>query len=315
MHITKDVECGVGQEILFTCLGDIHYNSEKDCDRERFHALIPWLNNREKYGVLSQYLGYPGFDLKQLEYLASTFQDRYGDPGSKIFIMGTGDYNDPLSPSERAAMVATKGGQGYHDTTLEQFDKMQLDITQTFFKVVEPIKHNFVGLLEGHHYGIYTATDGLRGMRTTEHLAQMLGCPYLGDIVVLTLNFHQYNLKFTVVAMHGYGSARTIGAQVIKRVRMSEVFEGADLYVMGHDNNKAVVSREPLRVGPDGTLGMHKQYFMGAGSFQRGYRFGTPYGTYVEKLALPPHLLGINIAMLRVEKKGRKYRLDYHVSS
>lgn len=285
LYVQKDVKVELGQEILLFGLGDIHYNT-KDCDKGRFEALIPWLVEREK------------------------------KEGTQIHIIGTGDYNDTFSPSERAALAAAKNGFGLHETTLETLDSVLVDMTKDFYQVVKPVQHCFLGLLEGHHYGdIITEVEGLRGVRTTEYLTKLLGCPYLGDLAVVRLNFIDYGLTFTIFAMHGYGSARTPGAQLMKRVRMADVFEGADLYIMGHDNNKLVFPREPLRVGPDGTLGMHKQYFIGAGSFQQGYRFGTPYGTYVEKLALPPHLLGVTMVFLKVEQRNGKYRLDYHPSS
>lgn len=285
IYATKEVDCELGQEILLTFIGDVHYNT-KDCDKDRFEALIPWLAAREK----------------QVD--------------SKVHIIGTGDYNDTFSPSERAALAAAKGGQGLHETSLEMLDSVLVDMTKTFYQVVKPVEHCFLGLLEGHHYGdIISEVEGARGLRTTEYLAKLIGCPYLGDLAVVKLNFARYGLTFTTVAMHGYGSARTPGAQLMKRVRMADVFEGADLYVMGHDNNKIVFPREPLRIGPDGKLGHHKQYFIGAGSFQRGYRFDTPYGNYVEKLALPPHLLGVTMVFLKVEERNGKIRLDYHPSS
>ncbi len=293
LTITKDIECNVGQSIYVIAVGDIHYSSEKDCDRARFKGLMEWAQRQEV-------------------------------DGAKVFFIGTGDYNEMPSPSERAALVAAKGGYGLHDTTLEKLDEFMESMTQEFYEVVKPVEHCFLGLLGGHHYYTY-ASGKNRGVRTDEHLADMIGCPYLGDMVVVTLRLnnnhvagqYKFDIPFSLMAMHGYGSGRTIGAQMTKRIRMAEVMEGLDLYIMGHDNNKAVIPREVLKLNPDSPDGVsyHKQYFIGAGSFQRGYRMGTPYGGYVEQLALAPAQLGVNIVCLRVEQKNGKYRLDYHVSS
>ena len=78
-----------------------------------------------------------------------------------------------------------------------------------------------------------------------------------------------------------------------------------------------VYPKSPLILNSDSKDGVsyHKQYYIGAGSFQRGYRMGTPFGGYVEDLALAPHLLGVNMAELKVEERNGKLRLDYHVSS
>jgi len=295
LTITKDIECSVGQSIYVIAVGDIHYSSEKDCDRTRFKGLMEWAQRQES-------------------------------DGAKVFFIGTGDYNEQPSPSERAALVAAKGGYGLHDTTLEKLDEMMEGMTEEFYEVVEPMRHGFLGLLTGHHYHVYSSGE-YRGARTDEHLAKLIGCPYLGDMAVVTLNLTkppegkgyewEFKIPFSLMAMHGYGSGRTIGAQMGKRIRMAEVMEGLDLYIMGHDNNKAVIPREVLKLNPDSPDGVsyHKQYFIGAGSFQRGYRMGTPYGGYVEQLALAPAQLGVNIVCLRVEEKHGKYRLDYHVSS
>jgi len=306
LTITKDIECNVNQPIYVIAIGDIHYSSEKDCDRVRFKGLMNWAQDQESHGA-------------------------------QVFFIGTGDYNEMPSPSERAALVAAKGGYGLHDTTLEKLDEFMEDMTLEFYEVVKPMSHGFLGLLTGHHYYIY-ASGKNRGVRTDEHLAKLIGCPYLGDMAVVTLrlkhkavvdskasnvlrieseNILDFDIPFSLMAMHGYGSGRTIGAQMTKRIRMAEVMEGLDLYVMGHDNNKAIIPREPLKLNPDSPDGVsyHKQYFIGAGSFQRGYRMGTPYGGYVEQLALAPAQLGVNIVCLRVEEKNGKYRLDYHVSS
>jgi len=297
LTLTKDIECKVGQLIYVIAVGDIHYSSEKDCDRVRFQGLIEWAQRQE---------------LKK---------------GARVLFIGTGDYNEQPSPSERAALVAAKGGYGLHDTTLEKLDEMMEDMTKEFYEVVKPMAHGFLGLLTGHHYHVYSSGK-YRGARTDEHLADMIGCPYLGDMAIVTLKFnllqrakllpmYEHDITFSLMAMHGYGSGRTIGAQMGKRIRMAEVMEGMDLYIMGHDNNKAVIPREVLRLDPGSPDGVnyHKQYFIGAGSFQRGYRMGTPYGGYVEQLALAPAQLGVNIVCLRVEEKHGKYRLDYHVSS
>lgn len=295
LTINKAVYVEPGQMTYIIPISDIHYNSV-DCDKDRFHGLFAWAQRKEE------------------------------EEGSHVLFFGTGDYNELPSPSERAAFAAAKQGFGMHETTLEAYDELVLNASDHFYHAVEPMAHAFIGLGEGHHYWDKFASDShngvnLRGRTSTQYLCEMIGCEYLGDISIINLLFRVENLHvelpFSIMAMHGYGSARTAGAQINKRLRMAEVMEGCDLYVMGHDNLKAVFPRSPLCLNPHSPDGVsyHKQYFIGAGSFQRGYRMGTPFGNYVEKLALPPSQLGVNIAMLKVEERDGTYRLDYHVSS
>ena len=290
--ITKEltIHCKIGQRIHVFPISDIHYGSV-DCETDRFDAAMKWSLDKIHEGDL-------------------------------VYIFGTGDYLELPSPSERAALVAAKGGYGLHDTTLETMDEIFLAKIDPFIKVLQPLAKRgaILGLGEGHHLYDKFVTPGLIGLNSTQYICRELETDYLGMLFVLKLNFvvgRQKGPSFTIVAMHGYGSSRTAGAQVNKRLRMAEVVEGADLYVMGHDNNKMVYPKSPLVLNSNSSDGVsyHKQYFMGAGSFQRGYRMGTPFGSYVEALALAPHLLGINIAELVVEERNGKLRLDYHISS
>ncbi len=296
--LEQDVICNLNQKIHLFPISDIHYGSP-DCETERVKALVQW-------------------SLKKI------------DEGDIVLVFGTGDYLELPSPSERAALASAKGGFGLHDTTREMYDEIVLQKIRPFIDLLKPLtkKGAIIGLGEGHHYHDQFVTPGLVGLRSTQYICQELNVPYFGMMFVLRLNFqicvpggepdmHIESIPFTIMATHGYGSARTAGAQVNKRLRMAEVIEGADLYVMGHDNNKMVYPKSPLVLAPESPDGVryHKQYFIGAGSFQRGYRMGTPFGGYVEDLALAPHLLGVNIAELKVEERDGKLRLDYHVSS
>ena len=119
------------------------------------------------------------------------------------------------------------------------------------------------------------------------------------------------DLPFEIFATHGYGSARTPGARITKRIRMREVYLAANWYVMGHDNEKSVYVTEALR-----DREYIKQYYSGSGSFQRSYNFDEPEGTYAEKLLLPPSALGVVICRVEIQQdEYGKSRLDYHVST
>lgn len=272
-----------GQSLFISPFNDIHYNTE-ECDRERFHRYIQWGVNQKKKGNL-------------------------------IVGIGLGDYNDTLSPSERAALVSAKGGYGLHETTLREIDKLIESQTLAFSKAVWPWKGDIAMLLEGHHYSCYSGVypnKKLKGGTTTEHLCSLLQATYGGQLGILDIHFG-HGLRLRVVATHGYGGARTPGARVIKRVRMNEVYEG-DLYLMAHDNTKMAISDNVLSHDPNGKFISRKRTYCGVGSFQKAYPDATAQGGYVEAIMLPPSDLGAVITEVRVEEREGKWRLDWHTS-
>lgn len=271
-------------EVIICPFNDIHYNTE-ECDKDRFHRYIQW-GSRE---------------ISKGNYLVG---------------IGLGDYNDILSPSERASVASAKGGYGLHETSLQQIDKWIQGITLDFANAMTPWKGHVRMLLEGHHYMCYSmmAKGGLKGYRgqsNTEHLCQLMGATYGGQLGIIDLSFGN-DLHLVIVATHGYGGARTPGARVIKRVRMNEVYEG-DLYLMAHDNTKMAISDNVLS-HKEGKYVARKRTYCGVGSFQRAYPDDEPSGGYVEAIMLPPSDLGAVITRIRKEKRGGRWRLDWHTS-
>lgn len=271
-----------GKSVFIAPFNDIHYNTE-ECDKDRFHRYLAWGE-------------------KQIA------------KGNRLIGIGLGDYNDILSPSERAALVSAKGGYGLHETSLVQIDKWIEGITLNFANAMKCWQGQIEMLLEGHHYMCYSMMSknrGIRGKSNTEHLCSLLGSTYGGQLGIIDLNFGD-GLHLVVVATHGYGGARTPGARVIKRVRMNEVYDG-DLYLMAHDNTKMAISDNVLKhIG--GKYVAKKRTYCGVGSFQRAYPDNEPSGGYVEAIMLPPSDLGAVITEVKKEQRGGKWRLDWHTS-
>lgn len=283
IRLHKRIHLKPGKSCWIAPFNDIHLNTE-ECDKPRFLRYVKWGVNRLR-------------------------------DGDEIVGIGLGDYNDFLSPSERASIASAKGGYGLHETSLQQIDKWLKEITLNFARTMTPWKGYIVALLEGHHYMCYSGVSKareLRGLSSTEHLCQLLDATYAGQLLRLTLDFGD-NCKLVVIATHGYGGARTPGARVIKRVRMNEVARG-NLYLMAHDNTKMAISDNELDEDKDGNYIAHKRTYCGTGSFQRAYPDNEPHGGYVEQIMLPPSDLGATITQIRKEKRNGKWRLDWHVS-
>ena len=283
IHLTRHINLKPGQKLHIIPIGDVHFNTQ-ECDKTKFHALMEWAKLRQKEGDLT-----------------------YG--------IGIGDYNDSLSPSERAAIAGAKGGFGLHDTTLRNIDREAARITQRFHKASRDLP--FLGLCEGHHFMNFSgvADKRLRGLSTTEYLCDLKECEFLGTLGVVDLEF-QGGKRLRLVATHGYGGARTAGARVIKRVRMAEVVTPScdTIYFMGHDDEKMVKGSQLLDFDVNGKFISIKVAFVGTGSFQRAYHAGRATGDYVEQLMLPPAQLGVSIAEVEMVKKGSRWHLSWHVS-
>jgi len=226
--------------------------------------------------------------------------------GHSVLLLGMGDYFESPAPSDRAAMKGAKKGFGFYEELARDIMTIYEKRTHEIADILMPLKGHFAGFLRGHHW-LEFATN-LRAdlpADTNRLLAQLLNGPYLGSTVQLTVLVNK--LPFRVFASHGYGSARTPGARLAKRLRMREVVLDAHWYVMGHDNDKLVYPTEAL-MGRE----YMKQYYSGSGSFQRAYNFDKVEGTYAEDLLLPPTSLGVVIAEVKMKSKNK---LNYHVST
>lgn len=281
IRLKLDIKLKEGQRAWIAPFNDIHYNTD-ECDKPRFRRFVKWGANKI-------------------------------EKGDRLVAIGLGDYDDAVSPSERASISSAKGGYGFHDTTLKAMDKTAMQMTEHFARIIRPWKGHIAGLAEGHHFMTFSgfAPPKIRARTTTEYLCQILDTKYLGQINHITLDFgHQLHLK--ILSGHGYGGARTAGARVLKRVRMAEVAR-AHLYFQGHDNEKMIKSQNILDI-VDGKYVSIPQLFCGTGSFQRAYPIDDPQGGYVEALMLPPSDLGPVITEVEKERRGGKWRLECRTS-
>lgn len=276
-HKIKDLQ--PGQKLTLVPFGDVHYNAP-DCDKTRFHRLIDWCVEEKKQGNL-------------------------------VRLIGMGDYNDALSTSEREVLVGAKGGKGIHDTSKIMLDDVAKRISDKFALALMPVREDVIGITEGHHFMEFMTDEFYpRGWSNTEYLCELMGWHYLGDVGLGRLEF-SHGLYLDLLAYHGKGSG---GLQT--RVKAGKFFPGAHIILMGHDHQKVVGTDQGIIIdqdSPDG-LASIKRYYVGTGSFLKGYHAGRKRGSYVEKALMPPNELGVSMIEIEIEKRGGKWRLDYHAS-
>jgi hypothetical protein len=284
----KEVQLEPNSEkgLLLIPFGDVHYGS-LDCDKERFHRLLKWCSKKKKAGW-------------------------------KVLLFGMGDYLDFMSGSEQAAVNAAKGGFGFHQSTLETLDTIMMARCEKFVGLLAPLKENILFLLEGNHtYKLVSEVAGAwAGKRTTEYMAGLLGVSSPGIMTLGRISFPPSSLYLEILAHHGRGSARTKGARLMVRKQAAEVAPGANLIFMGHDHEKVAGVDQGLLLDPESEDGIKtfKRYYIGTGSFLKGYRANSSSATYIEEKLFPPSDLGVSIVTVLLEKDSGKYRVDFHVS-
>lgn len=225
--------------------------------------------------------------------------------GHTVRLLTCGDHFETYSPSERAK----KAGANFHETTLEMINNQIRAQADDFIQRLMPLKGRIMTVLSGHHWE--NIKVGRRVLNSDEYIAESLGAEYAGDgISILDLLINGY--PFRIMAMHGYGSSRTGGAKLNKRLRMRDVFLNANVYFQAHDNAKIVDVEEPLFLD-NGKVKYLRQIFSGIGSHQIAYHLDKLETSYVERLGLPPASVGA--VVLTVTVVAEEKRLDYLVSS
>jgi hypothetical protein len=223
----------------------------------------------------------------------------------RSYFLGMGDYQDLASATERIIL----GNKGLHESTKDTIEGVYEIHTKRFFKEIEFMKDRLIGLIEGNHFGNFES-----GITTTQYLAQMLGCKYLGVSSFVRLVFYKKgnkrkSAKLDIWAHHGKGGARLVGGSLNTVERMIAA-ANADIYLMGHDHKKscAYVPTMELTDGKNIKLRKKKKLIGRTGSFLKGYV--PDKKSYVADAAMNPTDLGV----LKIELTPKRdvYELPKH---
>jgi hypothetical protein len=238
---------------------------------------------------------------------------RWGKKKPRCYWLGIGDYDDLASASERFIL----GDRRLHDSTAKTIEALYLKHTQRFAKEIGFMRDRIIGLHEGNHYGEFP-----NGTTTTQKLAELMGCKYLGVSSFIRLRFINKSCKYHNVVdiwtHHGKSGGRTSGSSLNPVERMMGISE-ADVYLMGHDHRKTVAHKSRLRLvrDGDGIRIVSRTIILGrTGGFLKGYETGT--ASYVADGAYDPCELGvikIEMTPKRDRRDGRNdVRIDLHAS-
>ena len=233
--------------------------------------------------------------------------------------LGMGDYVDVASPSNRAALRATRLYENVVDTLEEAAEQTQDELHE----ILAPTVGRWIGLLHGHHLWPYAD-----GTTTDTRLAAFLETTYLGTSALIRCRFpsddHKKQSMFDIWAHHGLGGGQLIGAPLNKLEHVLKAFE-ADVYLIGH-HHKALAAKYPKLALEGGDRGgaphlTHKDRILACtGSFLRGWLQGSrqganPHGGYVEEGMMNPVALGAIAITARPRLKNGYAQVDLDYQS
>jgi hypothetical protein len=243
--------------------------------------------------------GSPGVDLKRIkDHL------RKGLDLGALFI-GTGDYTDFLSPSNRRYMK----NAGLYDTATELIERWHREQLEEIKDILAPTRGMWLGLHEGHHY--YEYGDGTT---CDTVLAEYLGAPFLGTCAVTRLTFrdaYDHSVQCLIWSHHGQGGGSD---PVAKLMNVAPGFPQVDIFIAGHNTQVDARPKDTIWFyGNQGNLRMRSktQMFVAAGGFMQGYTQGSRIagrasGSYVERGMMRPTAIGAPIIYVSPER-GKDY--------
>lgn len=192
------------------------------------------------------------------------------------YYLGMGDYNDFLSPSERKAIR----GASLHDTSIASLDRWAKENEDRFFKEIEFMGDNLIGMIEGNHEYEYA-----KGGTSTQSMCQRMGCKWLGNISAIRMKLfpQKSSSKYCsvdIIAAHGKAGGKCAGTTINQVDDLRKIFPAADIYIEGHDHNRGALPKSGLFLtggrGDTLTIKQKRQWLARSGSFLRAYVEDTP---------------------------------------
>lgn len=220
------------------------------------------------------------------------------------FFVGTGDYIDFLSPSNRKRLASAD----LYDTAVAVIAEKARELNeQVFEKFLKPTVGRWLGIVEGHHF--FEA-----GGETSDiWLADKLKTTFLGTSAFVRIP----SADFTLYVHHGSGGGVLPGSGLNRMYHLAAGLQGAEVYLMGH-NTKLMTARlsRPFPVWGKKQADHHLEHrdvwLVNCGGFSRSNQVrnrinGIPRGDYPEQGLMTPSPLAAPI--ITVDLKGpREHR-------
>ena len=227
--------------------------------------------------------------------------------GKEVRFVGTGDYIDFASPSNRARLKSAN----LYDTATDIIDDKALELTEEIFELaLKPTKGKWLGLVEGHH--LHELKDGTT---TDMRLCEMLNAQFLGTSGLLKIGFCLANrmhgnrkgsIPVVLWIHHGVGGGQTGYFPLTRLEKVAAQWEQVDVFAMGHTTKSAQeYQNKPFpRWSPAMDISHRKVILIGAGGYSKHYVTGAmqgriPRGGYAEQRMLSASFIGSPVLHIR----------------
>lgn len=261
--------------------------------------------------------GNEGFSHTALStFLEEVVEDAGHEP---LSIIGTGDYIDAMSPSNRERYRAS----GLYSSVRRRIQShtLQTLIEEVADQYLRPLLQyaQFAVLCRGHHWFTYDwepdrdigeiadsmgFPDEFPPTTSDEHLARLLDTTLANHHALISYRFRS-GREYNVLAWHGEGNGQTLAYGLNKLAKRSSGWEKVDAIFMGHTHKLGAVAETRLRVADDGSDVIARNIpLVNSGSYLRGYLVNDC--AYPEEKGL--NALALGGAMLRVRDVGKSYR-------
>lgn len=164
--------------------------------------------------------------------------------------------------------------------------------------IIRPIRKKIIGCIDGNHERRLNKYGGLDILSSW---CASNGIRYCGSSAVIVFDVRKIRYKF--FAHHTTGGGQTIGGKINRVTKLTNVFDGADCYLGGHNHSKALGEDAIYYLDEKKMeLELRRIIYVDCGSFH------TYSNSYAESSALPPSHTGSP----RIRMSGIKK--DLHVS-
>lgn len=179
--------------------------------------------------------------------------------------------------------------------------------------LLSPVKNRTIGAITGNHEARIEQYAGFNPLQT---FCELLDIPYAGYSAVLRFRVGKHtnnklkivspNVEYIFFAHHTIGGGATLGGKLNRVKKLSDVFEGADAYLGGHNHSKALGEDSIAYLSKQGNgkarINFRRVVYIDTGSFL------TYDDSYAEEKMLPPS----NTGAPRIRMDG--IRKDLHIS-
>ncbi len=189
--------------------------------------------------------------------------------------IGTGDYMDLMSPSNRRNY---KASGLYGSTCRSHNDRTTVPIMEETLALLKPhMQGRTIGMCEGHHWmELFPPQKDYKGVthyKTDTWLTAQLGCEnFIDASAIIKLHFPSGRI-YRIHVTHGEGNGQTPVYGLNKLSRQSKSWEAIDCFIMGH-THKVGVAAEVRLYEEDGELLGRQTPILTAGAFMKGYLVG-----------------------------------------